>query len=50
MKEASFHLTLLAQNRTGFRNLIKLSSAAFLEGFYFGPASTRKCWRPTARG
>ncbi len=36
-KEASFHLTLLARNRTGFRNLIKLSSAAFLEGFYFKP-------------
>jgi len=36
-KEASYHLTLLARNRTGFRNLIKLSSAAFLEGFYFRP-------------
>jgi len=37
MKEASYHLTLLAQNRTGFRNLIKLASAASLEGFYFKP-------------
>ena len=37
MKEASYHLTLLAQNRTGFQNLIKLASAAFLEGFYFKP-------------
>jgi DNA polymerase-3 subunit alpha len=37
MKEASFHLTLLAQNREGFKNLLKLSSAAFLEGFYFRP-------------
>jgi len=37
MKEASFHLTLLARNRTGFQNLLKLSSAAFLEGFYFRP-------------
>jgi DNA polymerase-3 subunit alpha len=37
MKEASYHLTLLAQNRRGFQNLIKLSSAAFLEGFYFRP-------------
>ncbi len=36
-KEASHHLTLLARNRTGFRNLVKLSSAAFLEGFYFKP-------------
>ncbi len=37
MKEASYHLTLLARNRAGFQNLIKLSSAAFLEGFYFRP-------------
>ncbi len=37
MKEASYHLTLLAMNRTGFRNLVKLSSAAFLEGFYYRP-------------
>jgi DNA polymerase-3 subunit alpha len=37
MKEASYHLTLLAQNRTGFRNLVKMASAAYLEGFYFKP-------------
>lgn len=36
-KQASYHLTLLAQNRTGFKNLIKLASAASLEGFYFKP-------------
>lgn len=35
--EASYHLTLLAQNRTGFRNLIRLASAAYLEGFYYKP-------------
>jgi len=37
MKEASYHLTLLAKNRTGFRNLVKLASIASLEGFYFKP-------------
>lgn len=36
-KEASYHLTLLAKNRTGFQNLIKLASSAFLEGFYYKP-------------
>ncbi len=36
-KEAAYHLTLLAQNKTGFRNLIKLASKAALEGFYFKP-------------
>ncbi|MBW3596574.1 MAG: DNA polymerase III subunit alpha [Planctomycetes bacterium] len=37
MKEASYHLTLLARDRTGFKNLVKLASAAYLEGFYFKP-------------
>lgn len=32
-----FHLTLLAKNNVGFKNLIKLSSLAFLEGFYYHP-------------
>lgn len=36
-KEASYHLTLLAKNRVGFQNLVKLASAAYLEGFYFKP-------------
>ncbi|MBX3413590.1 MAG: DNA polymerase III subunit alpha [Pirellulales bacterium] len=40
--EASYHLTLLAQNRTGFRNLLKLASAAYLEGFYRKPRIDRE--------
>ena len=36
-KEAAYHLTLLAKNRIGFKNLVKLSSKAFLEGFYHKP-------------
>ncbi|NDD96163.1 MAG: DNA polymerase III subunit alpha, partial [Actinobacteria bacterium] len=32
-----YHLTLLAENNTGYRNLIKLSSLAFLEGYYYQP-------------
>ncbi|MBU3717490.1 MAG: PHP domain-containing protein, partial [Actinobacteria bacterium] len=32
-----YHLTLLAENDIGYRNLIKLSSLAFLEGFYYQP-------------
>src|SRR4029077_8389435 len=35
--DAYSHLTLLAKNRTGFQNLIKLSSIAFTEGFYHAP-------------
>jgi len=37
MKEASFHLTLLAMNRKGFENLMHMSSIAYLEGFYYKP-------------
>lgn len=36
-KAASYHLTLLAQNRIGFQNLVKLGSKAYLEGFYHKP-------------
>jgi DNA polymerase-3 subunit alpha len=32
-----YHLTLLAENDTGYRNLMKLSSAAYLEGYYYKP-------------
>ncbi|MCS6852752.1 MAG: DNA polymerase III subunit alpha [Gemmataceae bacterium] len=35
--DAGYHLTLLAQNHTGFRNLIKLASIAFLEGYHYVP-------------
>jgi len=33
------HLTLLAENETGFKNLVQLSSAGFLEGFHRGKAN-----------
>ena len=36
-RDSSFHLTLLCQNATGFRNLVKMASSASLEGFYFKP-------------
>ena len=40
--EAYSHLTLLAKNTTGFRNLVKLASIAFLEGFYYSPRIDRE--------
>ena len=33
----SYHLVLLCQNQTGYRNLVKLVSLASLEGFYHKP-------------
>ena len=37
MKDSSYHLTLLCQNATGFKNLVKMASHASLEGFYYKP-------------
>jgi DNA polymerase-3 subunit alpha len=34
---SSNHLVLLAKDETGYRNLLKLTSSAFLEGFYYKP-------------
>jgi DNA polymerase-3 subunit alpha len=50
MKEASYHLTLLAQNIEGYRNLLKLASAAFLEGFYFRPRIDKQLLAAHNRG
>jgi DNA polymerase-3 subunit alpha len=36
-KEYAFHLTLLARNGEGVRNLMRLSSRSFLEGLYYKP-------------
>ena len=37
IKEASFHLTLLCRNEVGYKNLLKLTTASYLEGFYYRP-------------
>lgn len=36
-----FHMLLLAQNQTGYRNLLQLASAAQLEGYYYKPRIDR---------
>ena len=40
-KDSSYHLTLLAQNKQGFANLLQLATKAYLEGFYFKPRIDR---------
>ena len=35
--EGANHVTVLVRNQTGYRNLIKLVSKGFLEGFYYKP-------------
>jgi len=48
--DAYSHLTLLAQNLTGFKNLIKLSSLAFTEGFYHAPRIDREILEAHSKG
>ena len=36
-KDAAYHMTLLASDDEGYRNLVKLTTAAHLEGFYYKP-------------
>ncbi|MHC4439423.1 MAG: DNA polymerase III subunit alpha, partial [Planctomycetota bacterium] len=37
ISDAAYHLILLAQNNAGYQNLLKLTSAGYLEGFYYRP-------------
>ena len=45
-----YHLTLLAETTTGYRNLMKLSSAAYLEGYYYKPRARLGAARAPPRG
>src|SRR5918997_1554013 len=36
-KKLYYHLTLLAENNVGYKNLIQLASRAFMEGYYYKP-------------
>src|SRR6516162_2395899 len=36
-RDAAYHFTLLAKDLTGYSNLVKLVSAAHLEGFHYKP-------------
>jgi DNA polymerase-3 subunit alpha len=49
-KETSFHLTLLARTGEGVRNLLRLSSLSFLEGFYYKPRIDKAILQQHAAG
>ena len=49
-KDAAYHLTLLAQNVTGYRNLLKLSTLAFTEGYYYRPRIDKEILRKHNEG
>jgi DNA polymerase III subunit alpha len=48
--DASFHLILLARNQAGYKNLMKLSSIGYLEGFYYKPRIDKEVLRQHAEG
>jgi DNA polymerase-3 subunit alpha len=50
LREAAFHLLLLAMNLRGYQNLVKLSSIGYLEGFYYKPRIDRAILREHADG
>ncbi|MDT8340350.1 MAG: DNA polymerase III subunit alpha [Longimicrobiales bacterium] len=45
-----YHLVLLARDRAGYRNLVKLSSIGYTEGFYFKPRVDREVLRAHSEG
>ncbi|MBI2063224.1 MAG: DNA polymerase III subunit alpha [Candidatus Yanofskybacteria bacterium] len=45
-----FHLVLLAENNAGYQNLIKLVTAAHLEGFYYKPRVDKNLLRRYSEG
>ncbi len=44
------HLVLLAQNLTGYKNLMKLSSEAYIQGFYYKPRISKSLLKEHADG
>ena len=45
-----FHIILLAQSQTGYKNLIKLASIAQLEGFYYRPRMDKEILAQNSEG
>ncbi len=48
--EAAYHLLLLAQNAEGYKNLLKLGSIAYREGFYYKPRIDKEVLREYSKG
>jgi len=46
----SHHLVLLARNAAGYKNLIKLVSKGYLEGYYYNPRIDKELLRQHAEG
>ncbi|MCP4482730.1 MAG: DNA polymerase III subunit alpha [bacterium] len=49
-KNSSYHLVLLAENEIGYKNLMKLVSIGFLEGFYYKPRIDKEVLKQYSEG
>ncbi|MEW6089010.1 MAG: DNA polymerase III subunit alpha [bacterium] len=50
ISDASYHLVLLAKDKTGYKNLMELVSKGYLEGFYYRPRIDKEILREFSRG
>ena len=50
ISDASFHLVLLVESEAGYRNLCRLVSSAYLEGFYYRPRVDKEILREHNEG
>ena len=50
LDRSSYHMLLLAKNMTGYQNLLKMASAAQLEGYYYRPRIDKKFMAEHAEG
>lgn len=48
--EAYYHLVLLAENNTGYKNLVEIVSRGYTEGFYYKPRIDRELLRQYSEG
>src|SRR5216110_1220720 len=49
-RDAAYHFTLLARDETGYRNLVKLITAAHLDGFHYAPRIDKELLSAHAAG
>src|SRR5438105_12445376 len=50
LDQAAYHMVLLARNTVGYKNLLKLTSIAALEGFYYKPRMDREILQKYSEG
>lgn len=50
ISKSYYHFTILAKNLVGYKNLIKLSTTGYLEGFYYRPRIDKEVLKEHSKG